>query len=156
MRFKSRKADKKPVKAKFYFDEEDQSSWVELQFITREEMSKAYKELVTEEVNYAVDPRTAKLTKVVTPDVKREDMEHWIIDHRIAGWSGIFIDDKQVEVNQKNKRLLYYGKEFDDNGNVVNVVDETGEFRKFVDEKYQLLEEMAQEQFGGISSEKNS
>ena len=157
MKFKSKKvAGGKPATMKFYFDEEDKKSGVELTFITMEKQLKAYNELVREEVEYAIHPRTRKLTKVVTPEVDTQSMEEWIVDNRISNFWGIFIDDEEIPVTKENKLMLYRGREVDKDGNVIRIIDEEREFASFVDKKYLELEENAKEIFGGNSRLKNS
>jgi len=156
MKFKSKRVDQiKPVTMKFYFDETDQSSGVELRWVTMEDQMAAYKTLVKEEVEYAVHPSTKRLTKVVTPDVDHRDMERWIVDNRIMSFWGIFLDDKELDVTTENKLMLYTGREVDSDGKLIRIIDEENVFSAFVDEKYKELEKHAKKAFGGNSRIKN-
>jgi hypothetical protein len=128
-------------KVKFYFDDSDKSSGIELKFITDEEKRGAYKELVREDIEFAVHPVNKKLTKVVTPDVDPEAIEAWFIDKMIAGWFGVFLDGEEIKCTKENKVKLYKEQEV---------------FRDFVDECNAKLTEQALESFGSSSKAKNS
>ncbi len=142
MQFTTKTAGKDDsLKVKFYFDPDDKESGVELQLITDEMRQKAHKRLVREEVEFAIHPNTKKLTKVVTPEFKTDELEAWFLDNLITSWWGIFLDKKEVKCTKAQKVKLYKGQKV---------------FRDFIDGCHDQLKELAEDTFGSSSTEKNS
>lgn len=134
------KKKKESFTVKFYFVDGDESSGVELRFITEEMQKKAYDELVEVEIDYAVHPKTKKLTKVKTEDVTPNALENWLIDKWIVSWWGVTLDGKEVECTKDNKVDLFKNHDT---------------FTNFIAEKLGVLNKMAEESFGGKSETKN-
>ena len=142
MHFTTQTANKKKdLTVKFYFDEEDKKSWVELKFMSKEAKEKAYKEIVVEEIDFQLRPDNNKLEKVVTPQFEVTDIEDWYLDNQIVNWEGLFLDKVELKPTKENKVKLYR---------------EQPAFAAFLNEKIGELEEIALESFGGDSEIKNS
>jgi len=139
MNFKSKKP-KQDFTAKFYFPESGKKSGVELRFLTDEMRREAYNNLVKEDVDFAIHPHTRKLTKVVTPIFKNQDLEDWVVDNLIISWWGISLDDKPLDCTRENKIMLYREEEA---------------FTAFIDESNKALIESAKASYGGTSEIKN-
>lgn len=142
MQFTTKTAEQEQsLKVIFYFDDDDKESGVELQLITDEMRQKAQKTLVKDEIEFAIHPKTNKLTKVVTPEFETKKLEAWFLDNLITSWWGLYLDKKELKCTKANKVKLYKGQKV---------------FRDFIDDCHNQLKDMADETFGGSSTEKNS
>jgi len=157
MQFTTRTRDiPKEFTRKFNFVEGDESSGVELRFIPNEVTAKALKKFTKKTVEYHPDPRTGKLAKVEEEISDHNGFMDWRIDYMIVGWWGIIVDGKEFEPTPYNKQSLYYGGFFGEDRSFKTLIDEDREFQKFVREKAEELDKIAEQLYGGKSAGKNS
>lgn len=147
----------KDFKQKFYFVDGDESSGVELWFISDEEMREERKKYIKTLVEYVHDPKTGKLTRVETEKADTEAFITWWITSLISDFWGVIADDTPLEVTAYTKQALFFGSNFDEaTGKFTSVIDEERAFNKFVIEKNAELHRNVIELFGGTSKGKNS
>jgi hypothetical protein len=132
--------DPEVLKVKFNFNEEDDSSGVELRFISNEDQFDLYDKSNEDRVEYVVHPSTKKLTRVDSKKYDQDGFTESFIDMLIVSWWGMFLDGEEVECTPENKIKLY---------------KEQKEFAAFVDAKREAINELAVESFGGNSLEGN-
>ena len=157
MKFTTKTRDlPKSFKHRFYFVDGDESSGVELQFISDEDMRDQRKKYVKTMVEYVPHPQTGKLTRVETEKTDNEGFMSWWITTLISDFWGIIVDDKLLEVSDYTKQALFFGSNFDkETGKFTSVIDEDRVFNRFVVEKNAELHEIAKQSFGGTSTTKN-
>ena len=129
-------------KVRFYFDEQDKNSWVELLFITDEMTALAHKKYIKNVVEYQVNPKSERLERLPFRDADTEALRDWSVTTGISDWSGLqWEDGTEIPCTDENKLKLYLNQPA---------------FKEFADESWIKLREMAKEKFGGGSEEKNS
>lgn len=131
---------------RFYFDNEDQSAWVELRLIPDEEREAAVDENLDKGVDYQVNPKTNKLERLEYSNLDFKALKEWSVVNGIAAWGGLYLEDAkgvktELPCTDENKWNLYRTQKA---------------FKEFVDKKFDELVKIATQEFGSSSTEKNS
>lgn len=137
--------DRSDFKVKFFFNDKDDTSGVELALVTEEARKKARKKYIKEVVENLVNPETKRLERITHSDVDTDALHKWGVCAGIASFWGISIKKdgvvSPVECTEENKVMLY---------------DTQPAFKSFVDEKWIELQELSTETLGSTSEAKNS
>ena len=134
--------DLSKFKVKFYFDEEDHSAWVELVFITDEMTRKAREKFIKNDIEYQVNPKTKALERFRVTDADTEGLSDWSVCNGVSDWAGLqWEGGVDIECTDENKISLYRNQPA---------------FKKFLDDSWKHLNEIAVTKFGSSGEEKNS